>query len=364
MSDNIFNELLQLAAESGASDIHIKSHKMAVMRIDGELREVEMEPISTEDIGDFVERSLPPGFLDRWHEDGQIDFSHAVSGVGRFRVNAFRQRGTYSVVFRFVSSEIPSFSSLSLVSPTLKRIGQAKDGIALVCGATGSGKSSTLAAILNEVNNTSGKHVVTLEDPIEYNFEDKKSYFNQREVGIDTPSFADGLRAALRQDPDLILIGEMRDRNTFETALSAAETGHFVLSTLHSLDVRQAIMRLFEFFPVDEQDRMRRQIAQSLRAIICQRLIPALEGGGRLPALEILMCDSLSRSVVAEGAFDKITGLLDNEENGSQSFNKDLQRLIQEGRISKADGLKNSPNPKALEMNLKGIKLSGGRILG
>ncbi|MCH8475004.1 MAG: PilT/PilU family type 4a pilus ATPase [Opitutales bacterium] len=364
MSENIFNELLQLAAESGASDIHIKSRKMAVMRIDGELREVEMDAITSEEIGSFVEKSLPPGFLDRWHEDGQIDFSHAVSGVGRFRVNAFRQRGTYSVVFRLVSSEIPSFSALNLVSPTLKRIPQAKDGIALVCGATGSGKSSTLAAILNEVNTTSGKHVVTLEDPIEYNFEDKKSYFNQREVGIDTPSFAEGLRAALRQDPDVILIGEMRDRNTFETALSAAETGHFVLSTLHSLDVRQAIMRLFEFFPVDEQDRMRRQIAQSLRAIICQRLIPALEGGGRLPALEILMCDSLSRSVIAEGAFEKITGLLDNEENGSQSFNKDLQRLIQEGLISKADGLKNSPNPKALEMNLKGIKLSGGRILG
>lgn len=364
MSDNIFNELLQLAAESGASDIHLKSHKMAVMRIDGSLREVEMDPIPPEEISSFVEESLPPGFIDRWRKDGQIDFSHAVSGVGRFRVNAFRQRGTFSVVFRLVNAEIPSFADLNLVSPTLKRIPQAKDGIALVCGATGSGKSSTLAAILNEVNRTAGKHVVTLEDPIEYTFTDRKSYFNQREVGIDTPSFTDGLKAALRQDPDVILIGEMRDRNTFETALTAAETGHFVLSTLHSLDVRQAVMRLFEFFPVDEQDRMRRQISQSLRAILCQRLIPALEGGGRLPALEILMCDSLSQSVIAEGAFEKITGLLDNEENGSQSFNKDLQRLIQEGRISKADGLKNSPNPKALEMNLKGIKLSGGRILG
>lgn len=364
MSNQIFNDLLRLAAENQASDIIVKSNKTAVIRIDGKLREVDMDPIPVNEISEFVENKIPHMFVKRWHDEGQIDFAYSLDSVGRFRINAFRERGNLSVVFRYVRNQIPTFSDLNLETKSLYKVAGFRDGIVLVCGATGSGKSSTLAALLNLMNGKYSRHIVTLEDPIEYNFEDQTSYFNQREIGIDTSSFAQGLKAALRQDPDVILIGEMRDQDTFETALTAAETGHLVLSTLHSLNVRQAVQRMFEFFPPEQQEQMRRQIAQSIRAIICQRLVPALEGGGRLPALEILVADAMAESIIREGQFEKIGGLLENKDNGSQSFNQDLARLIKAGKISKGDGMNFSPNPKALEMNLKGIFLSEGRILG
>ncbi|MEY3773981.1 MAG: hypothetical protein RLZZ129_761 [Verrucomicrobiota bacterium] len=257
---------------------------------------------------------------------------------------------------RHIKSKVPVFEDLGLQAEPLLNLAKAKDGILLVCGATGSGKSSTMAAMLNWINQNMDKHIVTIEDPIEYTFQDEKSLFQQREIGLDVPNFELAIKSVLRQNPDIILIGEMRDKETFETAISAAETGHLVFSTMHAATVAQSLTRLFEFFPPEQQIQARRQIAGSLRGFICQKLIPALEGGGRIPANEILNADAVVKNLILEGQFDKLQGMMEGTgDSSSYSFNKDIYRLIKAGKISKADGLRFSPNPQALEMNLKGI---------
>lgn len=356
LHNEILNELLKLAVESGASDIVIKSNKPGFLRLGGRLRGVEMDPITNQQARAFVDEHVPAIFRPNWERDGQCDFAYAKEDVGRFRVNAFHQRGSVSIVFRHIKSRPPTFEELNLDPGPLVNLAKSKDGILLICGATGSGKSSTMAAMMNWVNQNMDKHVVTIEDPIEYTFTDDKSVFQQRELGIDVPSFDLAIKAVLRQNPDIILIGEMRDKETFETAISAAETGHLVFSTMHAATVQQSLTRLFEFFPPEQIAQARRQIAGSLRGFICQKLIPALEGGGRFAAHEILVADSTVRNLLLEGHFDKIQQLLEaGSEDGSKSFNKDLYTLIKEGKISKADGLRFSPNPAALDMNLKGI---------
>lgn len=352
----IFNELLKLAVESGASDVVVKSNKPGYVRLSGRLKPVDMDPIAGTEAQAFVDDHVPRVFKQVWEKDGQIDFAYTAESIGRFRVNAFHQRGTVSVVFRHIKSRIPTFEDLNLEPEPLLHLAKAKDGILLICGATGSGKSSTMAAMLNWINHNYDKHIVTIEDPIEFTFQDDKSVFNQREIGLDVPSFPLAIRSVLRQNPDIILIGEMRDRETFETAIAAAETGHLVLSTMHAATVSQSLTRLFEFFPHEQQQQARRQIAGSLRGIICQKLIPALEGGGRLPVNEILNADATIRTLILEGQFEKIQSLLESTgDSQTFAFNRDLYRLIKAGKIGKADGLRFSPNPQSLEMNLKGI---------
>jgi len=365
MSDSLdfFNNLLQLAVDNKASDIHVKTDHPAHLRIHGNLEVVDMDPVDQDLIKQFVLDSCPEIFHERWIGDFQIDYSYKPEGLGRFRVNAFYQRGVPSVVFRHVNDFPPTFAELNLQPEVFQSLIQHKDGIVLLCGPTGSGKSSTLAAMLDEINHTMDKHIVTLEDPIEFNYTDDKSVFNQREIGIDAPTFAHGMKAVLRQDPDIILIGEMRDVTTFKTAITAAETGHLVFGTLHASNAQQAVQRLFEFFPADEQDGMRRQIASTLRATVTQRLVPSMDGG-RVPAIEAFIIDTLGRKAIEEASFSKIPAILEaGRENGSTSFNLDLFRLFKDGMISKSDALKFSPNPKALEMNLKGIFLSSGGIV-
>jgi twitching motility protein PilT len=352
----IFNELLKLAVESGASDVVVKSNKPGYVRLAGRLKQVDMDPISGTEAQAFVDDHVPRVFKQIWDNEGQIDFAYTAEEIGRFRVNAFHQRGTVSIVFRHIKSRIPTFEDLALQSEPLLNLAKAKDGILLICGATGSGKSSTMAAMLNWINHNYDKHIVTIEDPIEFTFQDDKSLFNQREIGLDVPSFALAIRSVLRQNPDIILIGEMRDRETFETAIAAAETGHLVMSTMHAGTVSQALTRLFEFFPPEQQIQARRQIAGTLRGFICQKLLPALEGGGRVPANEVLNADATIKNLILEGQFEKIQNLLEGTgDSATFSFNRDLYRLIKAGKISKADGLRFSPNPQALEMNLKGI---------
>jgi twitching motility protein PilT len=360
----LFNNLLQLAVDNGASDVHIKTNKPALLRINGHLEPVDMDPLVVNQILAFIEDSCPPQFIERWGTENQVDYAYRLVDVGRFRVNAFYQRGTPSIVFRYVKDRPPTFQQLNLDEGLFIDLCKEPDGIMLVCGPTGCGKSSTLAAMLNWINNNMDKHIVTLEDPIEFTYSDIKSSFDQREVGIDTPSFEQGMKTVLRQDPDMILIGEMRDSDTFNTALTAAETGHYVFGTLHSSSAQQSIQRLFEYYPPDHHAGLRRQVAASLRATITQRLVPALDGNGRLPILECLVMDSLARTVIGEGRFEKIPAVVESgKDTGSRSFNQDLFRLIKEGKISRNTGLAVSPNPKALEMNLKGIFLSQGGIV-
>jgi twitching motility protein PilT len=350
----LIEDLLRLAVESGASDIVIKAGKPGFVRLSGRLKSVEMDIIAEEEVRAFVDQVIPPSFRRGWEQDGQVDFSYVAEDVGRFRVNAFRQRGQVSVVFRHIKNRVPTIEELNLQPEPLLRLARAVDGIVLVCGSTGSGKSSTMAALLNWINQD--RHIITIEDPIEYTFQDDKSVFQQREVGLDVPDFSQAVRSVLRQNPDVILIGEMRDRETFETAMSAAETGHLVFSTLHAGSTSQALTRLFEFFPPDQQLQARRQIAGSMRGFICQKLIPALEGGGRLPANEVLHADATVRNLLLEGQFERIQGLLDSgNESGTFAFNRDLLRLVRAGKISKGDALRFSPNPQQLDMNLKGI---------
>jgi twitching motility protein PilT len=357
----LFNDLLKLAVDSGASDVVIKSGKPGYVRLSGRLKPVDMDPISHDEAEAFVAEHVPKVFAQTWIDYGQVDFAYAAPDVGRFRANAFHQRGTVSMVFRHIKAVVPTFEQLGLVSDSILPLAKSKDGILLICGATGSGKSSTMAAMLNWINQNMDRHIVTLEDPIEFTFQDDKSVFQQREIGLDVPTFELAIKAVLRQNPDIILIGEMRDRETFETAISAAETGHLVLSTMHAGTVAQALTRLFEFFPPEQQQLARRQIASSLRGFICQKLVPALEGGGRVPANEILAADTTVRNLILEGQNEKIQGLLDTgADTGTYSFNKDIYRLIKAGKISKADGLRFSPNPQALEMNLKGIFMKTG----
>ncbi|MGF1529757.1 MAG: type IV pilus twitching motility protein PilT [Puniceicoccaceae bacterium] len=360
-----FNQYLREALDRDASDVHVKTGKKVQFRISGNLRDGPGEPISKEEIRSFVETVVPAKFRMQWESDSQVDFAYSIEGMARFRVNGFYQRGVPGIVFRLVKDTPPTFESLNHDGEVLRQLCQMKDGVILVCGPTGAGKSSTLAGMINYLNARENLHIVTLEDPIEFIYADEKCMINQREIGIDTPNFAQGLRAALRQDPDVILIGEMRDRESFEIALQAAETGHLVLSTLHASHAQQAVRRLFEFFPESQRDMMKRQVADSLRAIVVQRLVSNVTGSGRLPVVERFIIDAIGRRVIADGAFEKILSVIESsEENGSITFNRDLYRRIKAGSISKDEGLFHSPNAKQLEMNLKGIFLSSGGIVG
>jgi twitching motility protein PilT len=354
----MINDLLKLAVESGVSDVIIKSNKPGYVRLAGKLKPVDMEPITCPEAEAFVMEHVPKIFRPRWEDEGQVDFAYSFEGVGRFRVNAFHQRGLVSIVMRHIKSTVPTFEQLGLgaTEQALIKLANAKDGILLVCGATGSGKSSTMAAMLNWINQNLDKHIVTIEDPIEYTFQDDKSLFQQREIGLDVPTFQLAIKAVLRQNPDIILVGEMRDRETFETAISAAETGHLVFSTMHAATVAQSLTRLFEFFPAEEVLQARRAISGTLRGFVCQKLLPTAEGNGRVPANEILTADATVRNLILEGQNEKIQGLLEsNADSATFSFNRDLHRLWKAGKINKQDALKFSPNPQQLEMNMKGI---------
>ena len=355
--------ILKAAVEGGASDVHIKVGNPVVLRIHRQLVAIEA-PVPTVEWMDLILEKMVPGHAKKKLDaDREVDFSYFEPGVGRFRTNVFQQRGTYALAMRYVKTQVPSFAELGL-SPVIKDIARSPRGIVLVAGTTGSGKSTTLAAMIEYINANFKKHIVTLEDPIEFVFEDNQSVVEQREIGLDTVSFGTGLKHVLRQDPDIIMVGEMRDATSFQAAMSAADTGHLVLSTLHTQNASQSIGRILDFFKPEEREQVRRQLASTLQAVICQRMVGKL-GGGMTPALEILINTPTVKKMLEENRIEKIGAAIETgRDDGMQTFNQALYDLVKDKKVSEKDALAKAGNPQGLEMMFKGIFLSdSSRIL-
>jgi len=360
----LFHRILKLAVESSASDIHVKIGTPIIFRINRQLVAIEA-PSPTEEWMNKVVKTITPVHLQkRLDEEREIDFSYFEPGTGRFRTNLFQQRGQFCLAMRYVKTNVPSFEELGLL-PTIRKIAESPRGIVLLAGSTGCGKSTTLAAMIEHINANFKKHIVTMEDPIEYVFEDNQSVIEQREVGLDTLSFEHALKHVLRQDPDVIMIGEMRDSVSFTAAMSAADTGHLVLSTLHTTNAAQSISRILDFFKADEREQIRRQIAGTLQAVICQRMVNTI-AGSVTPALEIMVNTGTVRKLIEENRLDKLPAAIETGvEDGMQNFNGALFQLVKDKKVTEREALAKASNAQALEMNFKGIFLDEGRrILG
>ncbi len=354
------DNLLRQAVELRASDIHLKAGQKPFMRQHSTLVELGDTEMTPEDVYAAIDTVLPDYMKEAYATQHEADFSHTVEGAGRFRVNAFKSQGLPALAFRHVKTKVPSFDDLNL-PPALARIAGAQRGIVIISGATGSGKSTTLAAMLNYMNETERLRVITIEDPIEYLFPDKQCIISQREVGLDTLSFQAALKHILRQDPDVIVIGEMRDQVTFRTALAAAETGHLVLTTLHSSTAAVAVHRLLEFFPANEWDQVRLNIASNLLSVVCQRLLKGSQGGV-VPAVEILINTPTVRKLLEKNRMEILPAAIETGvDDGMQTFNQSIYNLIKAGMISQEEGMTYATNPQALRMNLQGIFLDESR---
>jgi twitching motility protein PilT len=359
----LFQKILKIAIEGGASDVHLKIGTPVIFRINRELVAVECPFPTTEWMNKIVAAVTPEHLKRRLEDDREVDFSYFVPGLGRFRTNLFQQRGQWCFAMRHVKTSVPSFAQLGLLEQ-IKLVAESPRGIVLVAGSTGSGKSTTLAAMLEHINGNFKKHIITLEDPIEFVFEDNQSVIEQREVGLDTQSFHHALKNVLRQDPDIIMLGEMRDAVSFAAAMSAADTGHLVLSTLHTTTASQSVNRILDFFKAEEREQIRRQLAATLRGVVCQRMVTTVENK-MTPALEILINSPLVKKMIEENRLDKLASAIEtSSDDGMITFNQSLFNLVKAGRVSEKEALAKASNPQALEMNFKGIFLNeGGRIV-
>ena len=352
------DDLLRVATGHGASDLHLKVGVFPVMRIGGELHPVaDAARLKPEDTLDMAFAMMSNRQKQRFKEISEVDIAYGVSGLGRFRANIFQQRGTVSIVLRVIPDQTKSTAQLGL-PPVIDRIAEERRGLILVTGATGSGKSTSLAAMIDYINSTRSGHIVTIEDPIEFLHRDKQSFVTQREVDVDTRSFAEALRGALRQDPDVILVGEMRDHETIETALTAAETGHLVLSTLHTLDATETITRIVSSFPSHQQKSVRIQLAGILKAVISMRLVRAAKGAGRVPAIEVLVSTAFIRDhIINEEKTYMIREAIaaGTSQYGMQTFDQSLFHLLQSRLITQEEALHNATNPDEFKMRVAGI---------
>src|SRR5436305_4815794 len=363
MSPSI-DQLLTIACSKGASDLHIKAGSFPFMRINSELMPMlEAQRLSAEDTLNMALSIMNNRQKQRFSEMSEVDIAYGVSGLGRFRCNIFQQRGTVGVGLRVKPTTVRTAEELRL-RPEIEKIADEPRGLVLVTGSTGSGKSTTLAAIIDYINRVRAGHIVTIEDPIEFLHRDKKSYVNQREVDVDTRSFSEALRGAVRQDPDVILVGEMRDYETIETALTAAETGHLVLSTLHTPGPTQTVTRVVSSFPSHQQKSIRLQLAGILKAVISMRLVRAAKGRGRVPAVEIMVSTGLIRDyIINEEKTYMIREAIANgaSQYGMQAFDQSLFKLLQSRLISLEEAVNNASNPDEFMMRASGIQSSTER---
>jgi twitching motility protein PilT len=356
----IFHRILQTAIEGGASDVHLKVGAPVVFRINRQLIAIEAPLPTAEWMENVLKQMVPPHARQKLDEQREVDFSYWVPGVGRFRTNAFQQRGQFCLAMRYVKTKVPSIEELGLME-AVRKIAESPRGIVLVAGSTGCGKSTTLAAMVEHINTNFKKHLITLEDPIEFVFEDNQCVIEQREIGLDTPSFHHGLTHILRQDPDIIMIGEMRESLSFMAAMSAADTGHLVLTTLHTTNAPQSVGRILDFFPSEERDQIRRQLAATLQAVICQRMVTTVTGGVT-PAMEIMINTPTVRKLIEENRMEKLGAAIETgNDDGMINFNQSLFQLVKDRKVSEKEALAKATNPQALEMNFKGIFLDEGR---
>lgn len=346
-------KIIKAAVERGASDLHIKAGDVFRARIDGKLVPLTKQALTPDQTKSIALR-LIANEDDRARIDkiNDYDCSWGAPGIGRFRVNILRQRSSFMIVMRVIPFEVPSFERLAVPS-VLKQIAEAERGMILVTGVTGSGKSTTMAGMINHINQHHNKHIVTLENPIEFLHRDLQSSVTQREIGVDTESFRMGLRAALRQDPDVVLIGEMRDAETIDTAMKAAETGHLLISTVHTPDAQSTVMRIMAMFPPEEQDVVRVRLAESLHAVVSQRLLPRKDGNGRVAALEIMIVTPTIRDLMLDR--EKVNEIRDyvaagREQYGMQTFDQHLEELVQAGTIDLKVALAAATRPSDLAL--------------
>jgi twitching motility protein PilT len=359
MADGLnIDTLLRSACEKKASDLHLKVGNYPYLRVDGDLTALtQYTRISSEDMLNMAFSMMTNRQKQKFKENAELDMAYGVAGLGRFRVNVFQQRGNVGMVLRVIPTKIRTLEELILPN-IIDKICQESRGMVLVTGTTGSGKSTTLAAMVDRINSTRTDHIITIEDPIEFLHRDKKGFVNQREVEVDTPSFGSALRAALRQDPDVILVGEMRDLETIQTALLAAETGHMVFSTLHTMDATETIQRIIAVFPPPEQKQIRLQLSSTLKAIVSQRLVRKADGIGRAPAVEVLISTEYIKDCIINP--DKTRMIHDAiasgvSQYGMQTFDQSLYDLYRQGLITLEEALGNSTNPDEFKLRIAGI---------
>jgi twitching motility protein PilT len=352
------DDLLRTAMERKASDLHLKVGNYPHLRIDGELIPLTDQPrISAEDMLNMAFSMMSNRQKQKFKETAELDMAYGVAGLGRFRVNVFQQRGNVGLVLRVIPTKIRALEELYLPK-IIERICEEARGLVLVTGVTGSGKSTTLAAMIDRINSSRPEHIITIEDPIEFLHRDKKGFVNQREVEVDTPTFASALRASLRQDPDVILVGEMRDLETISTALHAAETGHLVFSTLHTLDAVETINRIISVFPPPEQKQIRLQLAATLRAVISQRLVRKANGDGRVPAVEVLLSTAFIRECIMTPEKTRLIHealASGTSQYGMQTFDQSLYDIFQQGLITYETAIENATNPDDFKLKVQGI---------
>ncbi len=358
-------ELLRYTVEMGASDLHLKVGNVPFVRVDGELQPSPHPALSAAETEAFAMSLMPEHKRREFEATNEADFGHTLPGVGRFRINVFRQRGMVGLAIRRVRSEVPTIDEL-LLPPVIATLAESPRGLVLVTGPTGTGKTTTIAAMIGHINRTRRAHIVTIEDPIEVVHDDDRSIIQQREVGLDTESYAAALKHVVRQDPDVIFVGEIRDPESALSAIQAAETGHLVISTLHTIDCTETINRVLDLFPPQQQREVRTSFAGALRGIVSQRLVPRGDGKGRVPAVEVLVATGrVFDRIVDAGATEEIVDVIaEGEYYGMQTFDQCLVKLVRDGLVTEDDARRAATNPHDFNLALRGVLTRGEPTLG